>query len=378
MCAQPSLWSKVKGGVAAGADSTKRAANKVKYKGLIANKKTKIHEIKMRLGVGLYEAFSDGDDTFKEKLFQDARRKIFELEGHILRTEVKIRDKCDPKFVPSFQPSTEATAHTAAPKGAKQSLEEKEAIYNQTASPRNRVHSSSPYQHQEDEDEPGISTSAFLGGNASSSPPPDYVEGRARQETKQIDREPVVEGGPRPDLLICAKCQQEITGDAFSSTSSDGTTLAPLCTSCSQILMTAHQPSFTPSGSAAGGGAGKELSGTQALLAWAQQSTEGFNQVNITNFTNSWVSGLAFAALVCNWRPDLLNFSALQTTDTEKVISAAFEAAEAAGVAVLLDPEDVQVADKKSTITQVQMFHRALSKNSSADNSRNKWNSHFR
>jgi len=44
---------------------------------------------------------------------------------------------------------------------------------------------------------------------------------------------------------------------------------------------------------------------------------------------------------------------------------------------VLLDPEDVQVADKKSTITQVQMFHRALSKNPAAENGKTKWNSHF-
>lgn len=375
MAAPPSLWSKVKGGVAAGADSTKRAANKVKYKGLIANKKTKIHEIKMRLGVGLYEAFSDGDDTFKEKLFQDARRKIFELEGHILRTEVKIRDKCDPKFVPSFQPSTEATALTAAPKGAKQSLEEKEAIYNQTASPRNRARSAAPRSHQqEEEDEPAISTSAFLGSSSSSGATNEYAEGRDRHETKQLDREQEVEGGVRPDVLICVKCQQQITGDAFSSTSSDGTTIAPLCTPCSQLPVASPQAS---SGGSGGGGAGKELSGTQALLAWAQQSTEGYNQVNITNFTSSWVNGLAFAALVCNWRPELLNFSSLQTIDAEKVISAAFEAAEAAGVAVLLDPEDVQVADKKSTITQVQMFHRALSKNSPADNGRAKWNSHF-
>jgi hypothetical protein len=366
MSAPPSLWGKVKGGVAAGADATKRAANKVKYKGLIANKKTKIHEIKMRLGVGLYEAFSDADESFKEKLFQDARRKIFELEGHILRTEVKIRDKCDPKFVPTFQPSTEATALTAAPKGAKQSLEEKEAVYNSTASPRNRATSSAPRSTERDEDEPAMSTSDFLGSSSSS----EEVKGRARQETKQLDREPAAEGGARPSIMICVKCQEEITGDAFSSTSSDGVTIAPLCTKCSQIPEPASPQATT-------GGSGKELSGTPALLAWAQQSTEGFHQVEITNFTSSWVSGLAFAALVCNWRPELLNFSNLQTIDTEKVISAAFEAAEAAGVAVLLDPEDVQVADKKSTITQVQMFHRALSKNSPAENGKSKWNSHF-
>lgn len=335
------LWGRVKGGVLSGADATKRAANKVKYKGLIANKKTKIHEIKMRLGVGLYEAFSDGDEAFKEKLFQDARRKIFELEGHILRTEIKIRDKCDPKYVPMFQPTTEATALTAAPKGAKQTLEEKEAIYNQAAKPRHRAHSSMP--RREEEDEPAISTAAFLAS--------DSAAGRERHETKQIERPTV--GETRPETLICVKCQMEITGDAFSSTAADGTVTAPLCTTCSQPPVNRQSTA----------GSGKELSGTPALLAWAQQATAGFNQVAITNFTTSWVDGLAFAALVCVWRPELLNFSNLKSVDTERVISAAFEAAEEAGVAVLLDPEDVQVADKKSTITQVQMFHRALSKN---------------
>jgi len=273
---------------------------------------------------------------------------------------VKIRDKCDPKFIPSFQPSTEATALTAAPKGAKQTLEEKEAIYNQTATPRHRAHSASPREHQDD-DEPAMSTSDFLGSEKA-------MQGRNRQETKQLERPPAEEG-TQPETLVCVKCQLEITGDAFSSTSSDGTTISPLCTKCSQ-----EPPPETERQSTSGG---KELSGTPALLAWAQQSTAGFNQVEIENFTTCWVSGLAFAALVCNWRPELLNFSTLQTLDTEKVISASFEAAEAAGVAVLLDPEDVQVADKKSTITQVQMFHRALSKNPPSDNGKNKWNSHF-
>ena len=37
-------------------------------------------------------------------------------------------------------------------------------------------------------------------------------------------------------------------------------------------------------------------------------ATQGYPGVKITNFTKSWIDGLALAALICNWRPDLLDY----------------------------------------------------------------------
>lgn len=83
--------------------------------------------------------------------------------------------------------------------------------------------------------------------------------------------------------------------------------------------------------------------------------------VSITNFTKSWKDGLAFGALIAHWRPDLLDYYSLDPDEGEDNCDRAFAAAEKAGVAILLDAEDVvEYQDKKSIYTQLTQYHRAL------------------
>jgi len=42
------------------------------------------------------------------------------------------------------------------------------------------------------------------------------------------------------------------------------------------------------------------------LLEWCKEVTKDYPGVKVTNLTTSWRNGLAFAAIVHHFRPDLL------------------------------------------------------------------------
>jgi hypothetical protein len=81
---------------------------------------------------------------------------------------------------------------------------------------------------------------------------------------------------------------------------------------------------------------GAKLQGKEALLEWAKKCTANYENVNVMNFTTSWSDGLAFAALVHNYRPSSLDFKSLVKENKEQNLQIAFDAAEKLGVPKLL------------------------------------------
>ncbi|KAH0790010.1 putative alpha-actinin [Histomonas meleagridis] len=101
----------------------------------------------------------------------------------------------------------------------------------------------------------------------------------------------------------------------------------------------------------------EEKTARDALLIWCQKNTRDYD-ISITNFTTSWSSGLAFCALINHFRPNELDYDALNKDDHMANVTAAFDACRRIGLTVFLDPEDLVgcVPDDKSVVTQVSEF----------------------
>ncbi|XP_028390963.1 smoothelin-like protein 2 isoform X2 [Dendronephthya gigantea] len=103
----------------------------------------------------------------------------------------------------------------------------------------------------------------------------------------------------------------------------------------------------------------RQMSVSQLVLQWCKEQTEEYEGVNITNFSASFADGLAMAALIHKFNPDLFDYNSLKPGDRERNFTTAFQAAEKVGVAVLLDVEDLvrmKKPEPRSIQTQVQMI----------------------
>ncbi|KRZ74381.1 EH domain-binding protein 1, partial [Trichinella papuae] len=113
-----------------------------------------------------------------------------------------------------------------------------------------------------------------------------------------------------------------------------------------------------------------QASSGQDLLSWCQQVARDYRGVKITNFSSSWRNGLAFAALVHHFRPDLIDFDTLRPSDIRENCRKAFDAAALLGVPRLIDPNDMvimAIPDKISVMTYVYSLRSVLTGSSPID-----------
>ncbi|KAM6943092.1 F-actin-monooxygenase MICAL2 isoform 2-T2 [Xenentodon cancila] len=64
------------------------------------------------------------------------------------------------------------------------------------------------------------------------------------------------------------------------------------------------------------------------LLTWCQKQTEGYRNVSITDMTSSWRSGIALCALIHRFKPQLIDFDALNEEDHVANLQLAFDVSE--------------------------------------------------
>ncbi|NXI76314.1 CYTSB protein, partial [Rhipidura dahli] len=83
-----------------------------------------------------------------------------------------------------------------------------------------------------------------------------------------------------------------------------------------------------------------------ALLKWCQKKTEGYQNIDITNFSSSWSDGLAFCALLHTYLPAHIPYQELNSQDKKRNLLLAFQAAESVGIKPSLELSEMMHTDR--------------------------------
>ncbi|XP_069617222.1 cytospin-B-like isoform X3 [Ranitomeya imitator] len=83
-----------------------------------------------------------------------------------------------------------------------------------------------------------------------------------------------------------------------------------------------------------------------ALLKWCQKKTEGYSNIDITNFSSSWSDGLAFCALLHTYLPAHIPYHELNSQDKKRNLMLAFQAAESIGIKASLELNELMFTDR--------------------------------
>ncbi|XP_073834292.1 uncharacterized protein isoform X10 [Musca autumnalis] len=183
-------------------------------------------------------------------------------------------------------------------------------------------------------------------------------DGAVVTTTTKVTTRTVSGTGPKP-VSPFAKFKQLDRQNSQQSAKSPTTPTTPGGGSAASPSATGNAPIFRftdPSLNA------RAATAKEQLLQWCQSKTQEYENVKITNFSGSWVDGLAFCALIHHFLPDAFDYSKLTPQNRRENFELAFTVAdEKAGIAPLLDVEDMVVMkrpDWKCVFVYVQSIYR--------------------
>ncbi|XP_031717535.1 cytospin-A-like isoform X2 [Anarrhichthys ocellatus] len=82
-----------------------------------------------------------------------------------------------------------------------------------------------------------------------------------------------------------------------------------------------------------------------SLLRWCQSRTQGYKNIEITNFSSSWDDGLAFCAVYHTYLPTHIPYDTLNPADKKENLHLAFKTGERVGIITTLTSEEMLKAD---------------------------------
>ncbi|XP_064798920.1 cytospin-A-like isoform X2 [Oncorhynchus masou masou] len=168
-------------------------------------------------------------------------------------------------------------------------------------------------------------------------------------------------------LSVSRRCSEELKRDMSAS---ENTASASLITSS---LSAASSPTTSVTPSARGrlreerkdtlSALAREYGGSKrnALLKWCQKKTEGYLNIDITNFSSSWNDGLAFCAVLHTYLPAHIPYLELSSQDKKRNFTLAFQAAESVGIKSSLDIGEMvhtERPDWQSVMTYVTAIYK--------------------
>ncbi|XP_068437264.1 cytospin-A [Clinocottus analis] len=98
-----------------------------------------------------------------------------------------------------------------------------------------------------------------------------------------------------------------------------------------------------------------------SLLRWCQSRTQGYKNIDITNFSSSWADGLAFCAVYHTYLPSNITYTTLTPENKRENLSLAFKTGETVGIGQTLTVEEMLRAggpDWQRVLSYVESIYR--------------------
>ncbi|XP_015252099.1 PREDICTED: cytospin-A [Cyprinodon variegatus] len=174
-------------------------------------------------------------------------------------------------------------------------------------------------------------------------------------------------------VSVSRRSSEEIKRDITASDGASSTSLMAMSAASSPLSLSSSSPtaSITPTARSRLreerkdplSALAREYGGSKrnALLKWCQKKTEGYQNIDITNFSSSWNDGLAFCALLHTYLPAHIPYHELTSQDKRRNFTLAFQAAESVGIKCTLDINEMvhtERPDWQSVMTYVTAIYK--------------------